>query len=80
MGASIKVYIEYNSMVTNLGNVDFKVDNEDQALQLLFSLPPLHKHFIETLLYGREFITLKDVKATLLSKDILYKRAHRWEW
>ena len=73
-GASIKGHIEeFNSIVTDLENVDIKIDDEDQALQLLCSLPPSYKHFRETLLYGRESITLKDVKAALLSKDILDK-------
>ena len=73
-GGSIKGHIEeFNSIVTDLENVDIKVDDEDQALQLLFSLPSSYKHFSETLLYGRESITLKDVKAALLSKYILNK-------
>ena len=73
-GASIKVHIEeFNSIVTDLENVDVKIDDEDQALQLLCSLPPLYMHFCETWLYGREFITLKDEKAALLLKDILDK-------
>ena len=74
VGASIKGHIEeFNSVVTDLENVDIKRDDEDQALQLLCSLPPSYKHFCETLLYRRESITLKDVKAALLSKDILDK-------
>ena len=73
-GASIKGHIEeFNSIIKDLENVDIKIDDEDQALQQLCSLPPSYKHFLKTLLYGRESITLKDVKAALLSKDILDK-------
>ena len=73
-GAAIKGHIEeFNSIVMDLENVDIKIDDEDQALQLLCSLPPSYKHFRETLLYGRESITLKDVKAALFSKDIFDK-------
>ena len=73
-GASIEGHIEeFNSIVTDLENVGIKIDDEDQALQLLCSLPPSYKHFCETLHYGQDSITLKDEKAALLSKDILDK-------
>ena len=40
-GTSIKGHIdEFNSIVTNLDNVDITIDDEDRALQLLCSLPP----------------------------------------
>ena len=66
-GASIKGHIEeFNSIVTDVENVDIKIDDYDQAVQLLFALPPSYKHFRETLLYGRESITLKDVKSRLI--------------
>nr|GFC89427.1 zinc finger, CCHC-type [Tanacetum cinerariifolium] len=40
------------------------------ALLLLTSLPASYEHFMDTLLYGREALTLEDMMATLNSKEI----------
>ncbi|GJY21175.1 retrovirus-related pol polyprotein from transposon TNT 1-94 [Tanacetum coccineum] len=44
-----------------------------RALLLLASLPASYEHFMDTLLYGREALTLEDVMATLNSKEIKEK-------
>ncbi|GKF86215.1 hypothetical protein Tco_0254042 [Tanacetum coccineum] len=41
-----------------------------RALLLLTSLPASYEHFVDTLLYGWEALTLEDVMATLNSKEI----------
>ncbi|GKC57598.1 hypothetical protein Tco_1085196 [Tanacetum coccineum] len=46
------------------------IDDEDQALMLLTSLPSSYDNFVETLLYGRESLTLKDVLSSLNSREL----------
>nr|GEW53327.1 retrotransposon protein, putative, Ty1-copia subclass [Tanacetum cinerariifolium] len=61
---------EFNKIVLDLENIKVKFENEDLALLLLTSLPASYEHFVDTLIYGREALTLEDVMATLNSKKI----------
>jgi hypothetical protein len=70
-GRTISEHIdEFNKVVLDLANIEVKFEDEDLALLLLTSLPASYKHFVDTLLYGREALTLEDVMATLNSKEI----------
>lgn len=51
-----------------------KIDDEDMAILLLCSLPPSYKNFRESFIIGREELSLEDVKAALLSKELLEKQ------
>nr|GEY43139.1 hypothetical protein [Tanacetum cinerariifolium] len=61
---------EFNKIALDLANIEVKFEDEDLALLLLTSLPTSYEHFVDTLLYGREALTLEDVMATLNSKKI----------
>nr|GEV47380.1 retrovirus-related Pol polyprotein from transposon TNT 1-94 [Tanacetum cinerariifolium] len=61
---------EFNKIILDLANIKVKFEDGDLALLLLTSLPASYEHFVGTLLYGREALTLKDVMATLNSKKI----------
>ncbi|GJS07465.1 retrovirus-related pol polyprotein from transposon TNT 1-94 [Tanacetum coccineum] len=51
------------------GEIDMICD-EDQALMLLTSLTSSYDNFVETLLYGRESLTLEDVLSSLNSWEL----------
>ena len=71
-GTSIKTHIsEFSSIIVDLQNLEVKIEDEDQALILLCSLPQSYKHLREIILYGRETISIEDVKQSLLSKDMI---------
>ncbi|KAH9657805.1 hypothetical protein KPL70_023225 [Citrus sinensis] len=65
---------EFNKLILDLENVNIILEDEDSALILLSSLPESYEHFVDTLLYGRQTLSLKDVKDAMESKD-LKKRA-----
>ncbi|GJX05355.1 hypothetical protein Tco_0191271 [Tanacetum coccineum] len=70
-GRKISEHIdEFNKIVLDLANIKVKFEDEDLALLLLTSLPASYEHFVDTLLYGKEALTLKDMMVTLNSKKI----------
>nr|GEZ23891.1 retrovirus-related Pol polyprotein from transposon TNT 1-94 [Tanacetum cinerariifolium] len=61
---------EFNKLILDLENIDIEIQDEDQALMLLTSLPSSYENFVETLLYGKESLTMEDVLATLNSREL----------
>ncbi|KAG8477620.1 hypothetical protein CXB51_030679 [Gossypium anomalum] len=57
-------------------NVEVHIDDEDQAMLLLCSLPPSYKSFREILIYSTDKLSFKDVKGHLLSRDKLDNELH----
>ncbi|MBA0881323.1 hypothetical protein Goshw_028604 [Gossypium schwendimanii] len=62
---------QFITLLNDLKNVEVQIDNEDQAMLVLCSLPPSYKFLRETLIYGRDKLSFKDVKGHLLSRDKL---------
>nr|GEU67525.1 zinc finger, CCHC-type [Tanacetum cinerariifolium] len=60
LGTKLRDYInEFNKLILDLVNIDIEIDDEDQAFMLLTSLPSSYENLMDTLLYGRESLTMK---------------------
>lgn len=64
---------EFNKILMDLKNIDVQVDDGDQALILLCSLPDLFDNFVNSISYGRDTISLIDVQSTLNSMELRIK-------
>ena len=64
---------EFNRIILELNNIGVRIDEEDQGIILLSSLPKSFEHFVDTILYGKESLTMADVKSALNSKEIQKK-------
>ncbi|KAK6786936.1 hypothetical protein RDI58_015461 [Solanum bulbocastanum] len=68
-GTPVKTHLdEFNSIIMDLRNVDIKIKSEDQNLIVLCSLPPSYDTFADTLLYGKDNISVDDVSNALKYK------------
>ena len=73
-GSSLKEHLDtFLSIVMDLESMDVKIDDEDKAIVLLCSLPPSYKTFRDTVSYGKNTISLDEVKAALFSKEVMDK-------
>ena len=73
-GTSITSHLDnFDSIISDLSNIDVKMEDEDKALLLLCSQPSSFKHFRETMLYGKKTVKYDDVKSVLKSKDKIDK-------
>nr|BAQ19356.1 putative gag-pol polyprotein [Torenia fournieri] len=61
---------QFIKLILDLENIEVKIEDEDQALLLVCALPRSYNTFKDTLLYGRETLTLKEVQAALKSKQL----------
>nr|GEY05474.1 retrovirus-related Pol polyprotein from transposon TNT 1-94 [Tanacetum cinerariifolium] len=61
---------EFNKLILDLANIDIEIEDEHQALMLLTLFLSSYENFVETLLYGRETLTMGDVLATLNSREL----------
>ncbi|KAH9658076.1 Integrase catalytic domain-containing protein [Citrus sinensis] len=65
-GASLDEHIdEFNKVCDELETIDEGLSDESKALLLISSLPKSYEHFVDALLYGRQSLSLEEVKSAL---------------
>lgn len=74
LGKSIPDHLDgFNKIILDLENIDVKVNDADQAVTLLSSLPGQYENFVDTMMYGRESLTLGEVQSALMSNELKRK-------
>jgi len=70
-GTPIKFHIvEFFSVINDLNKIEVRIEDEDQSLLLLCSLPSSYKSFRKAIIYGgKSTIKVNEVKEHLFNKD-----------
>ena len=68
-GTSLKAHLNvFDDLLMKMKAVDLKIEEEQKAMILLCSFPERYTGFSNSLIYGRDTLTLDDVKTCLLSE------------
>ena len=59
----------FNQLITDLGKVDMKIDEEDRAFILLCLLLGSYEHLVTTLTYGKEDVKVDGIVTALLGHE-----------
>ncbi|KAH9679108.1 reverse transcriptase Ty1/copia-type domain-containing protein [Citrus sinensis] len=74
-GSSLDEHIdEFNKVCDALETIDEGLNDESKALVLISSLPKSYEHFVDALLYGRQTLSLEEVKSALGTKKLKDKQ------
>lgn len=78
---SLKAHVdEFNKTIMYLKNINIKIDTRYQVIIVLWSLSTSYDHFVMILFYGKYTISLKDVKASLHSRELKNIFGEEGEW
>ena len=70
-GMPIKDHLdELKKILIDLKNIDVRINEEDQIPILLCLLSSSFENFVSSMLYGRDTLSLEDVKSVLHSKEL----------
>ena len=70
---------DFNKIITDLLNLDVKIDDEDKVLLLLNSLPESYEFLVTTLLYGIINIDFEDVSNALINNEMRKKERETYQ-
>ncbi|KAH9650014.1 hypothetical protein KPL70_026198 [Citrus sinensis] len=77
-GSSLDEHIdEFNKVCDTLETIDEGLNDEGKALLLISSLPPSYSNFVNALMYGRQHLSLDEVKAALNTRGLQEKQVNR---
>ncbi|TXG67707.1 hypothetical protein EZV62_008982 [Acer yangbiense] len=60
----------FKKLIQDLESMSIEMNDEDQAVILLNSLPKPYENFVDTLKYGRQTIKLEEIEAAIIAKDV----------
>lgn len=70
-GTSIRDYVnKFDRIISDLKDIDVKIDEEDQALMLLLSLPESYENLVQTLMLVGDTLTMDETRTSLLADDL----------
>ena len=70
-GTSIREYINrFDRIISDLKDIDVTVEDEDQALMLLLSLPKSFENLVQTLMLVGETLSMDETRNSLLVNDL----------
>ena len=70
-GSSIDDHLDkFNKVCDTLETIDAALSDEDKVLLLISFLPKSYEHFVDALMYGRQTLTLDEVKSALSTKEL----------
>lgn len=61
--------------MSDLSNVDIKIDDKDAALILSASLPFSYENFIDFFTDGKDTLSLEEMKIEVLTREVYHKAA-----
>ncbi|CAL5193311.1 unnamed protein product [Lathyrus oleraceus] len=58
-----------NCIVSELETIGVKIDDEDKALRLIWSLPSSYEHIKPVLIYGKETLSFGEISSKIISEE-----------
>ena len=76
-GSSLDEHIdEFNKVCDTLETTNEGLDDKSKALLLISSLSKSYEHLVDALMYGRQTLSLDEVKSALNTRELQEKQGH----